>query len=152
MLNPEGWFALSWPIRALCWLLSTLCALVLFGWLVIRPVTEAQTRLANQHQQQHAAQREQWRKLRALSIPSDALAIPALVAFSPLDFQSPERQLVRWQPATGGGELVLETGWNEVIETFVLLTERGMQVPAFSLLPVEGALHFTLRVEQDHAD
>lgn len=47
---------------------------------------------------------------------------------------------------------MLETGWKGVVETFSLLTARGMQVPAFSLMVSEGALNFTLRVEQDNAN
>ncbi len=152
MHNAEVWFALSWRTRTLCWLLSTLCALTLLWWLAIRPVTDAQMRIAIHFPNQQTAQREQWRKLRALSIPPDALSVMTLPAFSPLDFQGPERQLIRWQPVAGGGELVLETGWRGVIETFPLLTERGMQVPSFSLQAIEGSIHFTLRVEQDNAD
>ncbi|WOZ77804.1 hypothetical protein [Kosakonia sacchari] len=152
MLNPDVWFALSLRTRVLCWLLSSLCALALLWWLAISPVKETQMRLVAQQPQQRTKLRAQWQKLHALVPPSETVALPELKAFSPLDFQSQGRQLARWQPVQGGGELVLETGWKGVVETFSLLTERGMQVPAFSLMASEGALNFTLRVEQDNAN
>ncbi|MDN2487116.1 hypothetical protein MML63_15910 [Kosakonia sacchari] len=152
MLNPDVWFALSLRTRVLCWLLSSLCALALLWWLAISPVKETELRLVAQQQQQRTKLRTQWQKLHALVPPSESLILPEIQAFSPLDFQSQGRQLARWQPAQGGGELVLETGWKGVVETFSLLTERGMQVPAFSLMAGEGTLNFTLRVEQDNAN
>lgn len=152
MLNPDVWFALSLRMRVFCWLLSALCALVLLWWLAICPIKETQIRLVTQQQQQRTQLRAQWQKLHALVPPSDSVALPERLTFSPLDFQSQGRQLVRWQPAQGGGELVLETGWQGVAETFSLLTARGMQVPAFSLMAGEGVLNFTLRVEQDNAN
>ncbi|CAI8812403.1 pilus assembly protein HofO [Kosakonia quasisacchari] len=152
LLTLDIWSALSLRTRVLCWVLSSLCALALLWWLAICPVKEAQMRLVTQQQQQCTALRTQWQKLHALVTPSESLTLPELRIFSPLDFQSQGRQLARWQPAQGGGELVLETGWKGVVETFPLLTERGMQVPAFSLMTGEGALNFTLRVEQDNAN
>jgi len=152
MLNPDVWFALSLRTRVLCWLLSSLCALALLWWLAISPVKETQMRLVDQQQQQNMKLRAQWQKLHALVPPSESVILPQRRAFSPLDFQSQGRQLARWQPAQGGGELVLATGWEGVVETFSLLTASGMLVPAFSLMAGEGALNFTLRVEQDNAN
>lgn len=152
MFNLDAWFALSLRTRVLCWLFISLCALLLLWRLGIYPVKEAQRRLEVQHQEQRTAQHMQWQRLRALALPPETVTLPELHAFSPLDFQTQGRQLVRWQPAQGGGELVLETGWKGVIEAFPLLTASGMQVSAFSLMGSEGVLNFTLRVEQDNAN
>lgn len=152
MIHAELWLALSPRMRVLCWLLCTLCTLALVWWLAIRPLSDDRLRQEKHYPQQLAAQRAQWQKLFALSIPPDAFPASALPAFSPLDFQGQGRQIVRWQPTTEGGELVLETSWPAGIATFPLLAERGMQVPAFSLLLVENALQLTLRMERENAD
>ncbi|MDZ7323806.1 hypothetical protein N4G41_19435 [Kosakonia sacchari] len=152
MLNPDVWFALSLRTRVLCWLLSSLCALALLWWLAISPVKETEMRLVVQQQQQNMKLRAQWQKLLALVPPSESVTLPQRRAFSPLDFQSQGCQLARWQPAQGGGELVLATSWEGAVETFSLLTASDMQVPAFSLMASEDALNFTLRVEQDNAN
>lgn len=148
-LNIDMWLALSPRMRVLFWLISTLLGLLLVWWLVICPQQDVLVRAIAEQAEQSQRRQTQWRKLRALAPPSEHPALPAVRAFSPLDFQAQDRQLIRWQPAQGGGELVLETRWQPVIETFQLLAERGMLIPAFSLIANEDMLHFTLELERD---
>ena len=49
----------------------------------------------------------------------------------------------------GGGEMVLESRWPQAVETFLLLAERDMQIPAFSLSASDNGLRFTLQLEHD---
>ena len=44
---------------------------------------------------------------------------------------------------------MLESRWSQAVETFSLLAERGMQIPAFSLSASESGLRFTLQLEHD---
>ncbi len=148
-LNIDLWFVLSPRQRAVCWLLSVFCGLLLMWWLAISPLNTAQERLVNQQREQQVALQMQWRKLRTLFTPPQGLPLSESQDFSPLGFQAPDRQLIRWQPGQDGGELVLETRWSSVAETFALLAGVGMQVPAFSLVADAGLLRFTLRLERD---
>ena len=147
--NSELWFALSPWGRLLCWVISTLCGVLLMWWLFIQPVQYAQARVLAQQTGQQQLWQVQWRKLRALIPPTALPPLPPIRVFSPLDLQAPDRQLIRWQPALGGGELMLESRWPQVVETFSLLAERGMLIPAFSLVASDGVLHFTLQLEHD---
>lgn len=149
-LNVDFWFALPLRLRLAYWLLSMLSGLALVWWLVISPLSAAQVSLASQQSQQHLALQSQWRTLRSLSPPVGELPLPEPRAFSPLDFQESGRQLTRWQPGQGGGELVLETRWEPVAETFRQLAGCGMLIPAFSLLAGDGLLRFTLQLEHDN--
>ncbi|WLI77951.1 hypothetical protein Q5705_05185 [Kosakonia sp. H02] len=148
--NLDTWLALPPPVRVICWLASALCGLSLVWWLSIRPIHNAQAHAVAQQMAQHSVRQAQWRKLRALSLPVEHSPLPDARRFSPLDFQAQDRQLIRWQPAPGGGELVLETRWQRVVETFPLLAERGMLIPAFSLVASEERLQFTLQLEHDN--
>ena len=144
------WYVLSPRLRILCWLLCMLVCLALAWWITLRPLQVAQARhTARQVELQDAVQK-QWRKLHAL-IPSATFPqLPEPHTFTPLDFQTEGRQLVRWQPAQIGGEMVLETRWEKVAQTFSLLAERDMFIPAFSLAVDEKGLRFTLQLEHEN--
>ncbi|MDD7994241.1 hypothetical protein [Kosakonia radicincitans] len=148
-LNADFWFALSPWQRTACWLLSVFCGLLLVWWLAISPLSAAQAQLNIQQSGQQAALQAQWRTLRALFPPTESAPLPTAQPFSPLDFQETNRQLIRWQPGKNGGELVLETRWEPVTETFALLASCDMQVPAFSLAVGADLLRFTLQLEHD---
>lgn len=149
-LNADLWFVLSPWQRTTCWLCSVLCSLFLVWWLAISPLNAAQAQLNNQQSAQQAALKAQWRTLRALFPPTESAFLPAEKPFSPLDFQETDRQLIRWQPGQGGGELILQTRWQPVAETFARLASCGMQVPAFSLTMQDNLLRFTLQLEHNN--
>lgn len=148
-LNADFWLVLSPRTRLLCWLFSVLCGGLLLWWFSISPLKNA---LGQQLSQQAALQNAlhvQWRKLREMSLPIQHEPDAESLAFTPLDFQGEGRQLIRWQPAQNGGEMVLETGWSTVVGTFPLMARRYMLIPAFSLIADETNLRFTLRLEHD---
>lgn len=91
----------------------------------------------------------QWQTLRALQIQAEQYqqTLPDTVPFSPLDFQRDGTHLSRWQPAETGGEMVLETQWQQIPSVFLRLAERNMQAAAFSIRPVDGRLRLTLQLE-----
>lgn len=149
-LNPDVWLALSPRMRAVCWLAAMLIGILLIGWFAIRPLNHAQRLTLHQQSALQPERQAQWRKLRALALPEERIDLSEVRRFSPLDFHGQARQLLRWQPMPGGGELVLESRWPQAVETFSLLAERGMQIPAFSLSASESGLRFTLQLE--HGD
>lgn len=149
-INPEVWLALSPRMRAVCWLVTMCIGLLLIGWFAIRPLNHAQRLTLHQLSVLQPERQAQWRKLRALAPSEEQVALSEAYRFSPLDFHGQARQLLRWQPMQGGGELVLESRWPQAVETFLLLAERGMRIPAFSLSVSENGLRFTLQLE--HAD
>ncbi|SFU17317.1 pilus assembly protein HofO [Kosakonia arachidis] len=149
-LNADFWFVLSPWQRTTCWLLSIFCGLLLVWWLTISPLNAAQEQLIIQQSGQQAALQAQWRTLRALFPPTENVSLPTVQPFSPLDFQETHSQLIRWQPGKNGGELVLESSWERVIETFVRLASCDIQVPAFSLAAGTDLLRFTLKLEHDN--
>lgn len=148
-LNADFWFVLLPWQRTLCWLLSIFCGLLLVWWLTISPLNAEREQLIIQQSGQQAALQTQWRTLRALFPPTERASLPAAQPFSPLDFQEANRQLIRWKPEKNGGELVFETRWEPVTETFVRLARCDMQIPAFSLAVGTDSLRFTLQLERD---
>lgn len=148
-LNPEVWLALSPRMRAICWLAAMFSSVLLIGWFAIRPLNQAQRLTLRQQSALQPELQAEWRKLRTLALPEAQSAGTEVRRFSPLDFHGQARQLLRWQPMQGGGELVLESRWSQAVETFSLLAERGMQIPAFSLSASESGLRFTLQLEHD---
>lgn len=148
-LNPDVWLALSPRMRAVCWLAATLIGILLIGWFAIRPLNHAQRLTLRQQSALQLELQVEWRKLRALALPEEQIELSEVRRFSPLDFHDQTRQLLRWQPMQGGGEMVLESRWPQAVETFLLLAERDMQIPAFSLSASDNGLRFTLQLEHD---
>ncbi|MDF7758411.1 hypothetical protein PU683_02530 [Kosakonia cowanii] len=148
-LNPDVWLALSPRMRAVCWLAATLIGILLIGWFAIRPLNHAQRLTLRQQSALQLELQAEWRKLRALALPEEQIELSEVRRFSPLDFHGQTRQLLRWQPMQSGGEMVLESRWPQAVETFLLLAERDMQIPAFSLSASDNGLRFTLQLEHD---
>ncbi|XTZ38733.1 hypothetical protein ACQYRI_01350 [Salmonella enterica] len=148
-LDTDIWFALSPRMHRVCWLAATLCSLVLLWWLAIEPLNARQIQLLSQQAERQAALQAQWRKLRALIPPTTPAQAEVRRPFTPLEFQAQERQLVRWQPARRGGEMVLETSWAPAVDLFLQLAEHNMLVPAFSLMADGDTLTLTLRLEHN---
>jgi hypothetical protein len=135
----ERWYALSLKERISLWLTFTLVLLSLI-WITGRDVpsfNSANSQIV-----------EQWRELRQLQAQQTMPLVQApVLAFTPLEFQFAGTQLVDWQPEGSGGQMVLDTHWQQVAEIFALLGTRNMSVKAFSLKPVAKTLRLTLQLE-----
>lgn len=102
------------------------------------------TRLTQHRQYLAILQRVMRTKAEMLSTPR--LGEKNTLPFTPADFQRAGAHLTGWKPMDAGGEMSLETPWQSVPATFLLLAERGMQVEAFVLMPHNDALRFTLQL------
>ncbi|WP_249415113.1 hypothetical protein [Enterobacter sp. RHBSTW-00994] len=72
--------------------------------------------------------------------------------FSPLEFQAEGTRLVHWRPRQGGGELVLDAGWEQIPEVFSRLALRDVKVSAFTLAPEGSLLRLSVQLEQNDAN
>lgn len=150
-IPPDIWYALSPRWRWLCWGLSSglmlLC--VLGGQLRMQ-----QQQLAT-HQAQHARDAaingRLWTAVRKLSPVEDAPSSVALRPFSPLEFDTGELHMVRWQPVNAGGELVVEAVWGQIPGLFATLAQRDVAVARFTLQPEQQKLRLTLQLERQNA-
>lgn len=95
-----------------------------------------------------------WRRImpmKTLELNEKAEVGKQLIVFSPVDFQLKGARLVSWIPSASGGDMSLETPWQQVPATFSRLAERGMQVIAFSLSAENGVLRLGLQLGRDDA-
>ncbi len=147
------WYALSPGARAGYGLLLMVFLLLAVWWWQIKPITGEQTAREQQRLVQQSALQASWRDILALKPPEithSQADVPT--AFSPLDFHTPDAQLIRWRPGERGGEMVLEAQWVSIPRMFSWLAERQMLAPAFSITVQEHALNFVLQVESDDGD
>ncbi|WP_049857832.1 hypothetical protein [Trabulsiella odontotermitis] len=136
---PERWCELTPLTRCLYWLGAMLFILSIGGYSLpwsgapLNPVSPLR----------------QWQTLRTLQRQTEQIqeTLTATVPFSPLDFQLDGTQLLSWQPAGAGGEMVLETQWAQLPAIFPRLADRNMQAAAFSIRPANGRLRLTLQLE-----
>lgn len=153
MLNLEFWYALLPRLRAVAGLSAIACLSVVLWWWWVHPIVAGKNVLAQQRMAQHALLQKRWQALLALKPPADFdMLIKKGKAFSPLDFQSDGVQLLRWRPASQGGEMLLETPWAQVPHIFARLADSQMQVPVFSLIARDNALHCLLQLEGNDGD
>lgn len=148
-LSPERWLALSARSRVAAWLAGTAICATLAWLLAVRPYASEQAqRLAELHTQQQGRS-QLWASIMPLRQGWGAETTAPLSgrAFSALAFQTGSARLLSWHPTGHGGEMVLQTGWQDVPETFARLAEQGMRVSAFSLTLKEGVLHLRLELE-----
>lgn len=148
-LNPDRWLSLSARSRGATWLMVTLGCAALAWLLAVRPCTSKQTqRLADLHAQQ-LSRSQLWASIMPLRQAEAQAATAPLPgrAFSALAFQTGSARLLSWHPNARGGEMVLQTGWQDVPETFARLAEQRMQATAFSLGLKESVLHLRLELE-----
>lgn len=142
MLRPERW-------------LIGVAGLLLLGVsgvaYLLRPASIPQ----NVWTQQQILRIARWRSVMPLQAALNGGGDTGLAAskpFSPIAFQRPGAELMSWSPTGHGGELVLETVWQQVPSVFALLAERGMRVVAFSLKAGEPRHVLTLQLEGDDAE
>ena len=139
MLRPERWQI------GLAGLLLLAMAGAMF---LLHPESTQQDALREDWKQLQASRAGLWQSVRARQTAISLLEEKiwaAIKPFSPVDFQRPGAELVRWTPAGRGGEMVLETVWEQVPSVFTLLAERGMRVSAFSIRA--GATQHTLTLQ-----
>ncbi|WP_054177868.1 hypothetical protein [Trabulsiella odontotermitis] len=136
---PERWCGLTPFTRFGCWLGAVLLLSAAGGYCLPWSGAALST----------ASPLRQWQTLRALQMQAAQYqqTLPDAVPFSPLDFQREGTHLARWQPAETGGEMVLETQWQQIPSVFLRLAERNMQAAAFSIRPADGRLRLTLQLE-----
>ena len=106
-------------------------------------------------EQQQRLRIARWQSVMPLQAALNVAAGTTLAAtkpFSPVDFQRSGAELMSWTPDGRGGELVLETVWEQVPSVFMLLAERGMRVSAFSLQAGETRHVLTLQLESINAE
>lgn len=142
------WYALSPATRAGYGLLLMVLLLLAVWWWQIQPITREQTAREQQHLVQQAALQESWREILALKPPEITHAqadIPK--AFSPLDFHTPDAQLIGWRPAHRGRDGAGGAVGIDSPDVF-WLAERQMLAPAFSITAQDKALRFVLGGER----
>ncbi|WP_312282898.1 hypothetical protein [Pseudescherichia sp.] len=148
-LNPERWLSLSAHSRSAIWLTIALGCAALAWLLAVRPCIHEQTQRLAEIRAQQQSRSQLWADVMPLR-QAEELATSAILperAFSALAFQTGSARLLSWHPNARGGELVLQTGWQDVPETFALLAKQRMQATAFSLALKEGVLHLRLELE-----
>lgn len=150
-IDPERWYALSPRWRWLLWSVSSglmlLCATGMQWRMQAQQIATAQAR----HVRDAEIAARLWRTVRQL-VPSDPSPSPvASRPFTPLEFDTGEMRMVRWQPGRSGGELVLEATWEQIPALFDTLAQRDMAVGHFSIQPEEKSLRITLQLEHHDA-
>lgn len=144
---PERWCALAPRWRVICWLAGTL--ILLLGWfvLVYHPARQQLAALEAQRSQASAFNAALWAAVRKASSSTEEAPQP-VVAFTPLAFNHKEMRLVRWQPGSGGGELILEAEWGRIPALFTALTRHDVAVRQFSVEPQQSGLQVVLQLER----
>ncbi|WP_336856415.1 hypothetical protein [Pseudescherichia vulneris] len=148
-LNPERWLSLSARSRGAIWLTMALGCTALAWLLAVRPCMREQTQRLTEIRAQQQSRSQLWASAMPLrqAEEQETTAILPERAFSALAFQIGSARLLSWHPNAHGGELVLQTGWQDVPETFARLAEQRMQATAFSLALKGGVLHLRLELE-----
>ncbi|URN98981.1 hypothetical protein NB069_20365 [Leclercia adecarboxylata] len=150
-IHPEIWYALSPRWRGLCWLICSglmlLCAIGAQLHIQHQQLTTQQA----QQMQDAALNARLWAAVRKLPPAEDTPSTVAPPPFSPLEFNTAEMQMVRWQPASAGGELVVDAVWPQIPALFSTLARRDVAVVRFSLQPEQQKLRLTLQLERQNA-
>lgn len=151
MKLPDGWRQLSLTarVRGAALLAMVIGIFVCFqtGYMAFLSVQKSrEIRLI-----QHSTMISGWRRLLSLPASTDVPLSSSVnaISFSPVSFQRAGVRLKGWLPSGKGGELVLETAWQQVPSTFEMLAERDMQVVSFALVAENGVLRLTLQVVSD---
>ena len=150
-IHPEIWYALSPRWRGLCWIISSglmlLCAIGTQRHIQDQQLTTQQAQQARDA----AFNARLWSAVRKLSPTDDVPSTVAPRPFSPLEFNTGEMQMVRWQPASAGGELVVDAVWTQIPALFATLARRDVAVVRFTLQPERQKLRLTLQLERQNA-
>ena len=147
----ERWCALTPGWRCGLWLACSL--LLLQGWLFFhhQPARQRLSAQEAQRQREAASHRALWASARKLYPPPTDEIAPAPEPFTPLAFNANGLRLVRWQPATAGGELAISAAWTEIPAIFSALAQRDVAVAHFSIAPEKQTLQVVLQLERRNA-
>ena len=148
MKLPDGWRQLSPTTRVR---VAALLAMIIGIYVCIQtgyPAFLSAQKVREIRQIQHTAMMSGWRRLLSLPALTDVSLQPSVnaIPFSPVSFQRAGVRLKGWLPSGKGGEMVLETGWQQVLSTFAMLAERDMRVVNFALAAENGVLRLTLQL------
>lgn len=150
-IPPDQWYAMSPRGRGLCWAVSSALLLAcVSGWqwrMQARQIATQQAQFARSAET-HA---QLWVVVRKLAPPDDGQSPAATQPFSPLEFDSGELRMVRWQPGSTGGELVIEATWAQIPSLFVTLARRDVAVGRFSIQPEQNRLQVVMQLERQNA-
>ena len=150
-IPPDIWYRLSPRWRGLCWGVSS--GLMLFGVTGVQLHIQQQqlTTQQAQHEQGAAINARLWTAVRKLFPEDDVPASMATRPFSPLEFDTGEMRMVRWQPVSAGGELVVDAVWAQIPTLFATLARRDVAVGRFTIQPEQQKLRITLQLERQNA-
>ncbi|MCU6667949.1 hypothetical protein M8013_04125 [Enterobacteriaceae bacterium H4N4] len=150
-IPPDSWWAMAPRWRCLCWILFS--ALLLIGVLVTQMRERDQQTAAFQAQQARdaSANARLWAAIRKLSPATEPVSVGVVRLFSPLEFDAPDLRLVRWQPGSAGGELVVEAAWAQIPTLFVTLAQRDVAVGRFSIQSEQETLQVVIQLERQDA-
>ena len=151
MKLPDGWRRLSPTagVRA-----TALLAMIIGSCAGFQAGYQAFLSAQNSHktwQTQHTRMMADWQQLMPLRDSQDASLLASVKSkpFSPVVFQRANARLVSWLPSGAGGEMTLETSWQQVSSTFSMLAERDMRIVNFAFTPENGVLRLTLQLVHD---
>jgi pilus assembly protein HofO len=147
----ERWCALAPRWRCAVWFACSLH--LLLGWLFLHYQPAQQRLIAQEAQRQReaASQRAIWASARKLYPPPANKIAPPSQPFTPLAFNANGLRLVRWQPATAGGELAIAAAWTEIPAIFSALALHDVAVAHFSVAPEKQTLQVVLQLERRNA-
>lgn len=148
----EQWLTADPRLRILSWaIVMLLCAAS--GWIV---VIHPGNQMLDQQRISYAARvqefKQEQRKGRELEtqITTAQRNLPLLEidTFSAVVISKlPGVALVKWQPEGAQAELVLRSQWQYIPALFNALARTDIQLQGFSLVPDDGALMLTIRLE-----
>lgn len=150
-IHPDIWYALSPRWRGLCWVISSGLMLLCATGVQLRIQQQQLTTQQAQQARDAAINARLWTAVRRLSPTDDAISTVALRPFSPLEFDTGEMRMVRWQPVSAGGELVVDAVWAQIPALFATLARRDVAVGRFTLQPEQQKLRLTLQLERQNA-
>lgn len=150
-IDPDSWCALTSRWRCICWAVSST--------LIVLLVTGVQARLRDRQLATGQAQQVRdtninaglWAAVRKLTPPAQVQSPAITRPFSPLEFDTGDRRMVRWQPGNNGGELVVEAGWAQIPTLFSTLAQRDIAVARFSIQPEKKTLQVVMQLERQNA-
>lgn len=151
MKLPDGWRQLSLTARVRVSALLVMSIGIYVCFQAGYPAFLSAQKSREIRQIQHTGMMSSWQRLLSLPASTDVSLQPSVKAipFSPVSFQRAGARLKGWLPSGKGGEMVLETAWQQVPSTFVMLAERDMRVVNFTLTAENGVLRLTLQLVSD---
>lgn len=150
-IHPDSWWALAPRWRCLGWSLSSALLLLCVMGAQMRVRDQQAAEFQARHAKDAGANARLWASIRKLSPSRELASVGVVRPFSPLEFDAPDLRLVRWQPGSAGGELVVEAAWTQIPALFVTLAQRDVAVGRFSIQPEQETLQVVMQLERQDA-